>query len=229
MKHLLDNPIWNALISGNQNLAHGSEQAKFFDVSVAGFAGLKDNSENDLLNLRDQVAAQRVVVLFTPGEIKIPEGWLVKAKKDLVQMVFNEQELPGTEFSKEVVPLTDVHIPAMLDLTALTNPGPFFSRTIDFGNYEGIFEGSQLVAMTGQRMQPDPYTEVSAVCTHPDHLGKGYAGILIQRQIRNIVDNSRIPFLHTFSTNTRAIALYERLGFRLRKNMLVYILEKADL
>ena len=29
--------------------------------------------------------------------------------------------------------------------------------------------GDELVAMAGQRMQPDPYTEISAVCTHPDH------------------------------------------------------------
>ena len=124
--------------------------------------------------------------------------------------------------------MTDKDIPEMIKLTALTKPGPFFQRTIDFGNYEGIYAGDDLIAMSGQRLQPDPYTEISAVCVHPDHLGKGYAKKLIRNQVRKMMDAGRIPFLHLFSDNAPARTLYETLGFKTRSTMRVYMMEKSD-
>ena len=117
----------------------------------------------------------------------------------------------------EIVKLKDDNIPAMLELTALTRPGPFLQRSIDFGNYEGIFVEGKLVAMAGQRLQPAPYAEVSAVCTHPHHTGKGYAARLVASQVEHLMTSSRIPFLHVYPENTSACKLYEKLGFSTRK------------
>ena len=89
----------------------------------------------------------------------------------------------------------------MVDLATLTRPGPFGPRTIDFGHYYGIFEGKKLVAMTGQRLHVHQFTEVSAVCTHPDHLGKGYAAALVQLAVRLILQQNQTPFLHVRSVN----------------------------
>jgi predicted GNAT family acetyltransferase len=80
--------------------------------------------------------------------------------------------------------------------------------------------------MTGQRLHPQQYTEVSAVCTHPDHLGKGYASALVQHQVQLILQQGQIPFLHVREDNSRAIALYERLGFRISRNMNFYFMRR---
>jgi predicted GNAT family acetyltransferase len=104
----------------------------------------------------------------------------------------------------------------MVELTALTKPGPFGKRTHELGYYVGIRDNGKLVAMAGERLKVPGYTEVSAVCTHPDHLGKGYAGALMLEVMRAIRERGETPFLHVRSNNARAIGIYERLGFRKR-------------
>jgi predicted GNAT family acetyltransferase len=80
--------------------------------------------------------------------------------------------------------------------------------------------------MAGQRLQPYPYTEVSAVCTHLAYTGKGYGAKLVRSQVCKIIATSRVPFLHVYPENTAA-RLYEKLGFEVRKQMVVYVLEKV--
>jgi predicted GNAT family acetyltransferase len=126
----------------------------------------------------------------------------------------------------ELVTLTDEHIPQMLALTALTNPGPFAERTIDFGHYQGIFDGDKLVAMAGQRLHPGNYAEISAVCTHPDYLGRGYARQLLLQQVQRIKANDETPFLHVRDDNERAINVYKSLGFETRTAIYFYVLTK---
>src|SRR3569833_3002083 len=115
----------------------------------------------------------------------------------------------------------------MLELTKLTNPAPYAQRTIQYGQYRGIFDGELLVAMCGQRMNPKPYAEVSAVCTHPGHGGKGYAAQLIMYQVQRIKSAGEIPFLHVLAKNERAVKLYECLGFKTTGRMLFYVVKKA--
>ena len=116
----------------------------------------------------------------------------------------------------------------MLALTKLTNPGPFASRTIDFGHYQGIFEGNSLVAMAGQRLHVFNYAEVSAVCTHPDHTGKGYARGLLVHQINRITSLGEIPYLHVRSDNDRAIKVYESLHFTTRCHVWFYVIQNSN-
>lgn len=226
MTHILDNPIWNALRTGSKPFSIGHERARYMRRDVGFFAGLKTNSESDLNELHALVPEESLVVLFTSGELSVPDGWRLEVKKDLIQMVYQSQDVPPE--AQGLLSLQDKHIPAMLELTELTKPGPFLPRTIDLGHYEGIFDGDQLIAMAGQRLQPDPYTEISAVCTHPDHTGKGYAATLIRSQISRIMAAGRTPFLHAAPENTGAIRLYEKLGFRIRKVLLIYVLEKES-
>ncbi|OLY91160.1 FR47-like protein [Cnuella takakiae] len=222
---VLDNPIWYALQTGNRDMASGSGQAQYIRRDAGAFAGMPHNSVAELEQLQGMIAEGEVVVLFTTGHLTIPAGWRIQLNRDLLQMAHTGPLQPLSS-SGLIQSLTELHIPEMLALTALTKPGPFLQRTIDFGNYEGIFENGKLVAMTGQRLQPDPYTEVSAVCTHPEALGKGYAGLLLQSQVRQIKTAGRIPFLHVYPENTRAVALYQRMGFALRREMRVYVLER---
>jgi len=224
MEHILDNPIWNALTTGNEHLAVGTNQARYLPKDIGAFAGLSDYSESAFADLYEISPSGAPTVLFTAA-IAIPASWKLLVQKDLLQMVYQQSTAPPLGHT-ELVALGDQDIPAMLTLTALTNPGPFLARTIAFGSYYGIFQNGQLVAMAGQRLQPTPYTEISAVCTHPDYIGKGYANQLLRHQIGLILAAGHVPFLHVFADNTSACGLYEKLGFQTRKQLQVYVLEK---
>lgn len=223
-EHVLDNPIWHALHASNRMLASGNAYATYIKRDVGLFAGLHTNSEQELISLQELLPPGHSVILFVPGEIVIPGTWKIKLQREILQMVYEKKDVPDID-RQGITPLNDSHIAAMLGLTHMTNPGPFFQRTLDLGNYEGIFDGDKLVAMTGRRLQPDPYIEVSAVCTHPSHKGKGYAARLVISQVASIIAESKTPFLHLYPDNIGALKLYEKIGFMVRKNMVVYFLE----
>ena len=100
----------------------------------------------------------------------------------------------------------------MMALTGLVYPGYFRPRTIELGNYIGIHEGGRLVAMAGERMWIGPWREISAVCTHPEHLGRGHAYRLAATLVNSILRRGMRPFLHVSAANERALALYRRLA-----------------
>lgn len=225
MAHPLDNPIWHALRTGNQPLALGDDLARVLPREVGAFAGLAEYSPHAFTQLRELVPAGAPVVLFTAEPLALPSSWNLLFHKELLQLVYPLPEAPAVA-SPALVALGEPDVPAMVALTALTNPGPFLARTIDFGGYHGIFQDSQLVAMAGQRLQPTSYTEISAVCTHPNYLGRGYARQLVQQQLGRILAAGRTPFLHVYEDNTPAYTLYVKLGFELRQRLHVYVLEK---
>lgn len=226
MPPVLDNPIWNALNSGSKDHAWGNDRVRYMHRDKGLFVGFDSYNGAAWADLDDWFHKGDSIILFTRGEVTIPMCWNIKLQRAISQMVFGSKEAPGPEENPRSVPLSAGNVPAMLALTSLTNPGPFFIKTIELGYFEGIFQEGRLAAMTGQRLHPDPYVEVSAVCTHPDFLGKGFATELVRNQIRCILGESKIPFLHVYPDNYGAIRLYEKLGFSLRREMRVYFLEK---
>lgn len=225
MDHILDKQTWNALITGNNNLAKGNETVKYFDKEVSPFVALKDDSIEDFKMLYEELPHSGPVLLLSTSEIQIPNMWKVLNKIEGFQMVHEDKvQLPNTQ--AEIIPLRVEHVPQMLALTKQTNPGPFAPRTIEFGHYYGIFDGDKLVSMAGQRMHPFNYAEVSAVCTDPNYLGHGYARQLLLFHIHRIKAASEIPFLHVRFDNERAIKVYESLGFKIRKNVYFNVLQK---
>jgi predicted GNAT family acetyltransferase len=125
--------------------------------------------------------------------------------------------------------LTPDDVPAMLTLAQLTEPGPFRQRTIELGEFHGIFDSGRLVLMAGQRLHLPHFVEVSAVCTHPDARGRGYARSLMYLIIKEILQREKIPFLHSFSDNHSAIRVYESLGFTLRRTLYLAVLKNEAL
>jgi len=227
MNHVLDNPAWSALISGNKSFVNGNDTVKYFAREVSPFVALKENSAENFLILYNLIESDRTVLLISPAQIELPNQWNLLQCISGLQMVYEGDILPF-ETVPELVPLTDAHIPQMLALIKLTNPGPFAERTIDFGHYYGIFDSGKLVAMTGQRLHAFEYAEVSAVCTHPDHLGKGYARRLIINQINRIKAAGETPFLHVRHDNDRAVKVYKDLGFKKRTAIYYYVMKKAE-
>jgi ribosomal protein S18 acetylase RimI-like enzyme len=224
MEHVLDNPVWNALISGNAPLANGTEGVKFFDEDVSPFVALKENTAANFGELHQLTHSNKPAIFVALSPIQIPAGWTLLHHIPGLQMVHETglQPLPSTP----ILDLTSEHVPQMVALTQLTNPGPFASRTIAFGHYKGVFKGDELVAMAGQRFNPFNFTEISAVCTHPSHLGKGYARQLLIYHINKILADSCTPFLHVRGDNERAIKVYESLGFKTRTNIHFFVMKR---
>ncbi|MES2278449.1 MAG: GNAT family N-acetyltransferase [Bacteroidota bacterium] len=225
MEHVLDNPAWNALLSGNKHLANGTDGVKYFDKEVSPFVGFAENNPDSFGLLYQLLPHNGPAGFISLVEMEIPAGWKVLQCIRCLQMVYDDVAKP-LDAAIQITPLTTEHVPQMLALTKLTNPGPFAQRTIEFGHYHGIFDGEQLVAMAGQRMHVFNYTEVSAVCTHPDYLGRGYARELLQFQANRMLAIGDTPYLHVRHDNDRAINVYQTIGFATRREIYFYIIQK---
>jgi ribosomal protein S18 acetylase RimI-like enzyme len=220
---LLYNPVFNALTSGDKHLGFGNEKARAFSEDVSPFAGFADGYENGFDDLYDLFNGTRYILFATPARIGTHGKWKLIQHIEGIQMIYQGGPLSDDK-PFELVPLNSSHVSEMVSLAELTKPGPFGLRTIEFGNYYGVFEDGKLVAMTGQRMHVNNYTEVSAVCTHPLYAGKGYASALVRHQVNLVLEHGQIPFLHVRGDNAGAIRVYERLGFYLSRPMNFYFL-----
>ena len=222
--HPLDRPIWSALTTRQQNLAEGGARARRFPVAIGPFADLVDMSPQSFAELAAMMSGSEISVLFTPDAVTVPDDFKVLLADTGEQMIGTPAEsmLAGVD----IVTLGAADVPDMLALTELTKPGPFSARTHELGTFLGIKVDGQLVAMTGERMKPRNYTEMTAVCVHPSHRGRGYAQALLGAVAQQIVARGEIPFLHVFSNNESAIALYRRQGMEIRRRLHVTVLQK---
>lgn len=211
----LDNPVWNSLSEYHSAFVIDYGNTKFYNPDYCPFGGFIE-LENTL-NATEQYSTLTDNFFIVGEKPEIPDS--LKIAKELVclQMVIHEKiEL---EIDLEIVKLTENHNEALLNLVNLVQPGYFKNKTFLLGDYFGIFVDNQLVAITGERMQMDAFTEVSAIITHPDHTGKGYAKQLITHVVNKIFDQNKIPFLHVVESNIGAIKLYEKLGFVTRRKI----------
>jgi ribosomal protein S18 acetylase RimI-like enzyme len=232
--HALDNVIWQALTTRHTQFAEIFGQARRFVREVTLLAAFEENNAEGYAALAGLVGAGGTAALFLDGEYRDRNGWELMVGTRLLQMVCENGggQPVGSDPSPGIAPSQIVRLgvqdsPEMVKLAALTKPGPFGSRTHEMGTYVGIRRDGKLIAMAGERLKVPGYTEVSAVCTHPDHTGKGYARLLMTEVMRGIRDHGEIPFLHVRGDNTRAIELYERLGFRTRTMPHLAVLRKS--
>ena len=217
---LLDNPIWSALTTGHAHLAQGGDDARRYPAGIGPLSGLPAQSEAGYAALRALTGEAGLAALFLEETPRIPAGWSLVRGGKLVQMIAERPVLaePSSPAGSELRRLTPEDAPAMVELAHLTEPGPFHLRTMELGNYFGIFWKERLVAMAGERLHVPGFVEVSAVCTHPEARGRGYAGLLMSRVMEGIVAAGNTPFLHALAENHGAIRVDERLGFTLRRS-----------
>lgn len=210
--HKLDNPAYYGMISGNRDLSLGTEGVRYFPASVSPFVGMADHGAERFGELAGMLPRGQVAAVATAAEIVIPSAWKVVQHGMGLQMM-GEGVAAAETGDWEFVPLRVEHVPQMVALAKLTNPGPFAERTIEFGNFVGVFDGERLMGMSGHRLHPVPYIEVSGVCVHPDYSGRGLGGALTLYQVEKIREMGELPILHVWASNTRAIGVYESLGF----------------
>jgi predicted GNAT family acetyltransferase len=226
LAHPLDRAAWGALTTRQAHLALGDARARRLAPEYGLFAAAADISAESRAALAGLVRATGPAALFEaepPAEIP----GLVITPGDLIsQMVTDAPVLAPADF--EVLRLGDADAPEMLELATMTRPGPFFARTHRLGDFVGVRVGGRLAAMAGERLKLPGFSEVSAVCVHPDFRGRGYAAGLMSLVTRAIIERGETAFLHVYDHNTPAIALYERLGWRKRRAVKVCFLEAAE-
>jgi GNAT superfamily N-acetyltransferase len=224
--HALDNPIWQALISTHAHFAEARNGARKFPHEVSVLAGFFEPTPENYNSLAALLRPDERVGLFLEQPPDPPAPWTIDRTTPLLQMLCERRSPAGVHSNPGVIRLTEDDVPEMLALTKLTNPGPFGSRTHEMGDYWGIRIAGTLAAMAGERLKLPGYTEISAVCTYPDHLGHGYASVLIAKLVDRIFNRGEQPFLHVLPENTRAIQVYERLGFAKRALLHLVVLRR---
>ena len=224
MTETLNRPIWQALISRQAAFAEGGATAKRFQTSVAPFLAAIDDSDASMAALRDLISVDGMSVFLQATDCPPIARTEVVFAADGVQMVAARTFAPEDETG--IIDLTEADARDMQALAALTKPGPFLQRTHELGRFIGVRENGTLVAMAGERMKLPGFTEINAVCTHPDFRGRGLAGRLMRIVAGRIRASGETPFLHAFASNENAIRLYETLGFELRSKMYVTALRR---
>lgn len=225
MHHVLDNIIWTSLIGDKRLHAVGSGSVRRFADGFSALVGFEVPEDPDLDLLRRYCQpGESFYCACWSGEC--PEGWSNEAETTMFKMVWDGIAPPKVD-DDQMVKLQAEHAQAALDLAILTNPGPFGLRTMELGDYYGYFDGGKLIAMSGERMSALPYREVSGVCTHADHQGRGMARKLINKLVADELARGEIPFLHVLSANETARRLYESIGFRDYLEVAVRVIRRA--
>lgn len=212
----LDNPVWNSLNETHQNFSIEYDGVKFYKPEYCPFGGYikLENTSNSL----DKYATL-INNFYVVGEKPLHKSNLV-LNKNLVcnQMVLKQPFI--IDINEKIVELkSDKQKKDLFSLVNLVQPGYFNRSTSELGKYFGIYKNNELVAVTGERMKMNKFTEVSAVVTHPQHTGKGYAKQLLKCTTDQIFNQNKIPYLHVAESNVGAIKLYEKLGFAIRQKI----------
>ena len=208
----LDNPFWSSLITRHAHIAQGGTLARRYPPAISPHAGLPGVGPENVAALETLVEIGDEMGTAGPFVPRLPGNWETQFESRLTQMIRTDTS-PLPQGDVDVSTLGAGDIAEILALIELTQPGPFRSRAIELGTFLGIREGGRLVAMAGERMWIGDFREVSAVCTHPDARGRGYARALMGRVINRMLRAGETPFLHVRTSNTQAIDIYRTLGF----------------
>lgn len=220
----LDRPVWHSLTTAHAPLSVGDALARRYAPEVNRFASVRDDSEDAQAALTALVQLGEQVYVLQAPEIVIPAGLRATLQASCVQLVAHAPVAAPAPNTHAIVALGDADASEMLALATLTEPGPFLTQTHRMGRFVGIRIDGRLAAMAGERFRFPGYTEVSGVCTHPDFRGRGLAQQLSRHVAAQIAARGDTAFLHAWSHNTGAIALYERLGFQWRTDVRVAVL-----
>lgn len=215
MQNELDQPIYHALASRHAGFAQGGPDALRYPADVAPFLGVAREDVPDAA--LDALVPDGDTVYCVGVAPRVGPGWSLRAYPALAQMVC-ERPVP-VPAGPPIEELGERHRQDVLALTALVYPHYFRPRTMALGRYFGIYLDGRLAAITGERMATPAAQEISAVCAHPDFLGRGLAARLLAHVANDVLAQGRRPFLHVSHENLRAKALYERGGWRLRRDI----------
>jgi predicted GNAT family acetyltransferase len=218
--------MWSSLTTRQAPLAIVDGGARRYAPDYAMFAAVDDERPETLAALARLVRAHGDAAIIEARSPPLVPGTTVVSVALCWQLIaVRPIREPAADYA--ILPLTDEDGPEMLALATMTRPGPFFRRTHQLGAFVGVKQDGRLIAMAGERLRPLGFTEVSGVCTHPEHRGRGYGGTLLSLVAARIQARRETPFLHVYADNKRAIALYEQLGFAFSRELTMTVLTAA--
>lgn len=223
--HPLDRPVWSALTTRQNEFAVGDGRALRFAADVSPLSAVRDDTPECFAALAELIPPAGAVMVLVDGPFAPPPGTVIARTFPIVRLA--AEKLAGGAYDDGLQPLTEADASEMLALATLTEPGPFLARTHKLGSFWGIKENGRLMAMAGERLRPEGFTEVSGVCTHPDARGRGLARKLSAWVAHRIAARGETPFLHSIATNTNANRLYLSLGFTLWRETTAVVLRHA--
>lgn len=221
----LDNIVWHCLTGAHAGFARGTAGVRRYGPGFSPIVGFASPQSPDLAALAPHCKPGEVLYCAawsTPA----PAGWAIDEETSMAQLLWPGGS-PADDVALQTVRLGPAHVGAVLELVALTQPGPFGPRTIELGEYYGVFDDGRLVAMAGERMSAGRLQEISAVCTHPAFQGRGLARRLVAKLLRLQVGRGQLPFLHVVDENAAARRLYERMGFVHHQDLVVRVVTPA--
>ncbi|MCK9793461.1 GNAT family N-acetyltransferase [Isoptericola sp. 4D.3] len=213
-EEVLDDARWSSLTGAHAHLAEGNELVRRYPVDVSPFAAVRSWEDPDVWDAVVDLVGHGAEFPTPPESVTLPAGWERLMLLDGVQLVDTDRLAARPD--EEAVELGAADVPDMLDLVERSRPGPFLPRTYLMGRYVGLRREGRLVAMAGERLQPEGWTEISAVTTDPAHRGQGLATRLVLDVAHHVRARGARPMLHAAAGNVHAVRLYERLGFRVR-------------
>ncbi|MCL7763320.1 GNAT family N-acetyltransferase [Polaribacter sp. Z014] len=220
MKNLeekLKNPVWYSLNETHNPLLIKYEGVQFYQTDICSFGAFKDATKTaNALNKHSKIAESFFLVVEKDTPTIDTSKVVLKKKFNGCQMVLDH--LVEVEIKEKIILLTKENINEVYDLIWLVMPDFYKKRGFEMGKFFGIYKDNKLVAISGQRMQTDDFIEISSVVTHPDYTRQGFAKQLIYHTTKEILKEKKLPILHTNKGNT-AIPLYEKLGFKLTRDM----------
>ena len=211
---MLDNAVWHSLVHAHPRFAERAGAAARYQPDVSVFAAIDDTADSGWDDLATLLRPDHPGALFRPGPVIVPPGWARHGGGEGHQMVLEHLAAVTIPDARR---LGADDVDQMLRLVELTRPGPFCVRTVELGDYFGVFAGSDLIAMAGERLRLPGNCEISAVCTHPDWRGRGLAAGLTALVAQRILGRGDTPFLHHAVDNDPARRVYEALGFVFRR------------
>ena len=135
---LLDNPIWNALLTDHRAVALVNGPARRYPPAIGPLSGIPEQTEESYEALRTLAGPGGTLALFLQDPPAPPAGWTLIRTGSLVQMLNQGPSTvriarlsSGITFRRLAVD----DVPAMLELAELTEPGPFRIRTIELGDF----------------------------------------------------------------------------------------------
>jgi ribosomal protein S18 acetylase RimI-like enzyme len=209
---MFTNPVWHALQTRQRHFARYAGEACKFETDVAPFAAVASRSEEASRQLHSLLAPKEIVYMMGEPPVEVP-GLVVQGTLAGLQMVLAARADTPPAHSVPISRLSCEDAADMVELTTIAFPGYFRIRTCEMGSYYGVRIGGRLVSMAGERFAFDRYVEISGVCTHPEHTGRGYAAALMTRLMLDHRRDGWLSCLHLSAANTHAKELYDRLGF----------------
>ena len=223
--HPLDNPFFSALDSLHADIALQAGDVLRYPAEFAPFLGIPQPDVDLAEPLEALVPAGDSVLLLGIAPSAVPDGWVLEPFAELAQM-HCDRELEVFD-GPDIVELDERHRADVLALAALVYPHYFRNRTMELGRYFGMHADGQLAAMIGERLGTPHTREMSAICTHPDFLGRGHARRLTGFLTNRTLQEGKQPFLHVAYSNARAKLLYAQMGYRLRRDIPFFSLRRG--